>query len=88
MKDLNLSENIVIQKIDYEALTVEVSLFPDEGPFSGGQLDFLITIPELYPHRPPKAKIIQTVKKKKFDCYIIHLCRSSIPISITKDTCV
>jgi len=39
-----------------------VRLFPDEGPFEGTAVDFEIKIPEMYPHRPPKAKILQKVK--------------------------
>ena len=42
-------------------MILEVRLFPDEGPFEGTAVDFEIKIPEMYPHRPPKAKILQKV---------------------------
>lgn len=64
MSDLHLPDNIKLIKVDYEAMLVSVRLFPDEGPFSGGQLDFEIKVPEMYPHRPPKAKILQVVNAK------------------------
>lgn len=61
MKDLNLPKNIELISIDYVEMGLMVRLYPDEGPFSGSKIDFQIRIPELYPHRPPKAKIIQKV---------------------------
>lgn len=38
-----------------------VRLYPDEGPFRGAQVDFEIKIPPMYPHRPPKVRILQKV---------------------------
>lgn len=42
-------------------MKLTVRLFPDEGPFAGAKLDFELSVPSMYPHRPPKAKILQTV---------------------------
>lgn len=61
-ENLVLPENIQIVKLDYEGMLVHVRLFPDEGPFSGGKIDFELKIPPMYPHSPPKARIHQKVK--------------------------
>lgn len=64
MEGLDLPESLIkLNKIDYELMTLSASLFPDEGPFKGSSVDFLIKIPVLYPHSPPKAQILQKVKK-------------------------
>ncbi len=87
--DLHLPQNIKLLKIDYEAMKLSVRLFPDEGPFADAQLDFELSIPELFPHRPPKVKILQAVKFKGIVILRLHiLCRYFIPISITRDTSV
>lgn len=71
MVGLDLPDNIRLLKIDYEAMMVQVRLFPDEGPFSGTQIDFEIFIPALYPHRPPKAKILAKVNERVL---YMHIC--------------
>lgn len=88
--DLHLPDNIKLLEIDYEEMKLTVRLFPDEGPFAGAQLDFELSVPELFPHRPPKAKILQTVKLKGTVILSLHICvcRYFIPISITRDTSV
>lgn len=65
MKDLSLPDNIELISIDYEDMNLVVRLYPDEGPFSGAKIDFSIQIPELYPHRPPKAKILKKVNTRE-----------------------
>ena len=62
--DLDIPGNIKILLIDYEALELLVRLYPDEWPFEGAQIDFEIKIPQMYPHRPPKARILQKVNLK------------------------
>lgn len=61
MEGLSLPENIQLLKVDYDELILVVRLFPDEGPFEATQVDFEIIVPSIYPHRPPKAKILQKV---------------------------
>lgn len=51
-----------------------VRLFPDEGPFDGTQVDFEIRVPQMYPHRPPKAKILQKVKKTLDETLKLVIC--------------
>lgn len=63
MVDLALPENIQLLKFDYNEMILVVRLFPDEGPFEDTAVDFEIKVPEMYPHRPPKAKILSKVKK-------------------------
>jgi hypothetical protein len=62
MVGLELPENIKLLKLDFNEMILMVRLFPDEGPFEGTAVDFEIKVPEMYPHRPPKAKILQKVK--------------------------
>ena len=62
MLGLELPENIQLLKLDYDEMILLVRLLPDEGPFEWTAVDFEIKVPELYPHRPPKAKILQKVK--------------------------
>lgn len=68
MEGLSLPENIQLIKVDFEEMILVVRLFPDEGPFEGTQVDFEIKVPSMYPHRPPKAKILQ-----KVNVFWIHL---------------
>ena len=58
---MDLPSNIKLLQIDYEAMELLVRLYPDEGPFRGSQVDFEIKIPQMYPHQPPKARILQKV---------------------------
>lgn len=62
MVGLELPENIELLKLDYDEMVAVVRLFPDEGPFEGTAVVFEIKVPELYPHRPPKAKILHKVQ--------------------------
>lgn len=63
MVGLDLPDIIQLLKVDYEAMIITVQLLPDEGPFSGTKIIFEIAISALYPHRPPKAKILSKVKR-------------------------
>lgn len=66
LNDLHLPDTIKITKIEFEpAIAVEVELLPDEGPFAGAAVHFTISIPEMYPHRPPKARIHEKVNFSK-----------------------
>lgn len=64
MVGLDLPENIQLLKLDYNEMILVVRLLPDEGPFEGTAVDFEINVPEMYPHRPPKAKILSKVNQK------------------------
>lgn len=61
MLDLDLPDNIKLLKIDLDAMEIFVRLYPDEGPFQGAQVDFEIKIPPMYPHSPPKTRILHKV---------------------------
>lgn len=61
MIGLYLPENIQLIKVDFDSMNLVVRLLPDEGPFEGTTVDFEINVPAMYPHRPPKAKILHKV---------------------------
>lgn len=61
MEGMHLPACIGLGPVDWEAMRVPVTVYPDEGPFAGAAIDFTISIPAGYPHSPPKAHIHQTV---------------------------
>ncbi len=67
LNDLHLPESIKITEIEFEpSIAVEIEIFPDEGPFSGAVVHFTLSISEMYPHRPPKARIHEKARKLRF----------------------
>lgn len=66
--DLDLPNNIKLLEINFDSMEILARLYPNEGPFQGAQVDFEVKIPEMYPHRPPKVRILQIV-------YIIQITK-------------
>lgn len=62
--DIFLPNNIKLLEINFDTMVILARLYPDEGPFQGAQVDFEIKIPEMYPHRPPKVRILHKVNKQ------------------------
>lgn len=66
---MHLPENIQISQINLDEMIVEIKLFLDTGPFKGSQVDFRLNVPVMYPHTPPKVKILQKVIEKSVSIF-------------------
>ena len=79
---MHLPENIQILLIDLDEMIVEVKLFLDTGPFKGSNVDFRLNVPAMYPHTPPKVKILQKViiflKKAYLQSFLFYTMNKDI----------
>jgi ubiquitin-conjugating enzyme E2 M len=60
LADLDLPKSIVVTPTDTMGL-IKTQISPDSGFYSDHKFLFEITIPDSYPHEPPKVKCLQTI---------------------------
>ncbi|PVV05442.1 hypothetical protein BB560_000032 [Smittium megazygosporum] len=67
ISELDLPDTIKVEFDSTEIMNFKVTISPDQGYYKGGHFKFEITIPENYPHDPPKARLRQLIFHPNID---------------------
>lgn len=68
VNELDIPSSIQVSFPDPDDLmNFQLSLSPEEGYYSSGTFDFTITVPEDYPHKPPKVKCTTLIYHPNID---------------------
>lgn len=68
VNELDIPSSIEVSFPDPDDLmNFQLSLSPEEGYYASGTFDFTITVPEDYPHKPPKVKCTTLIYHPNID---------------------